>query len=124
MGDYFRKAGYQTHYKGKWHISNEDIIIPGTHDSLPSYNSVTGVPDRHLEEVYLRANRLDNFGFSGWVGPDPIGKNPRNSASSAAIGLSGRDEVYGTETVKSFKRSIAKKTRIKIRLPVFSSLPL
>lgn len=74
MGDYFREAGYQTHYKGKWHISNEDIIIPGTRNSLPSYHPVTGVPDRQLEEIYLRANRLDDFGFSGWVGPDPIGK--------------------------------------------------
>lgn len=100
MGDYFREAGYQTHYIGKWHISNEDIIIPGTRGSLPSYHPVTGVPDRQLEEIYLRANRLDNFGFSGWVGPDPIGNNPRNSASSAAIGLSGRDEVYGAETLE------------------------
>ncbi|WP_340005690.1 sulfatase-like hydrolase/transferase [Paenibacillus sp. FSL K6-0276] len=33
-------------------------------------------------------------------GVSPIGENPRNSASSATIGLSGRDEVYGAETVE------------------------
>lgn len=43
MGDYFRAAGYQTYYKGKWHISNGDIVIPGTHTSLASYNWLTGL---------------------------------------------------------------------------------
>jgi arylsulfatase A-like enzyme len=99
MGDYFREAGYQTYYTGKWHISHEDIIVPGTHHSVPSYHPVTGVPDRQLEELYFRANRLGKFGFSGWIGPDPIGRNPRNSASSAAIGLSGRDEAYADEAI-------------------------
>ncbi|MCR8642851.1 sulfatase-like hydrolase/transferase [Paenibacillus sp. N1-5-1-14] len=97
MGDYFRAAGYQTYYKGKWHISHEDLVIPGTHDSLNSYNSVTGVPEPPRVKLYEDANRLDDFGFSTWVGPEPHGADPRNSASSAAIGLSGRDVVYGEE---------------------------
>ncbi|MCI1693381.1 sulfatase-like hydrolase/transferase [Aneurinibacillus aneurinilyticus] len=100
MGDYFRAAGYQTYYKGKWHISYEDIMIPGTHMGLSSYNPLTGVPDEKKEELYYHANRLDSFGFSGWIGPEPHGKNPRNSGSSAAIGLSGRDEVYAAEVVE------------------------
>ncbi|MDN8591986.1 sulfatase-like hydrolase/transferase [Paenibacillus sp. 11B] len=99
MGNYFRAAGYETYYKGKWHISNADIISPGTHQSVPSYNPLTGVPEPHLESLYLHASRLEEFGFSDWIGPDPIGRNPRNSASSAAFGLSGRDEVYAAETV-------------------------
>ncbi|WP_258530929.1 sulfatase-like hydrolase/transferase [Paenibacillus taichungensis] len=99
MGNYFRAAGYQTYYKGKWHISNADIISPGTHQSIPSYNPLTGVPEPQLESLYLHASRLEDFGFSDWIGPDPIGRNPRNSASSAAFGLSGRDEVYAAETV-------------------------
>ncbi|MFI8494362.1 sulfatase-like hydrolase/transferase [Peribacillus butanolivorans] len=100
MGDYFRAAGYQTYYKGKWHISFEDIIIPGTHTSLSSYNPLTGVPDKRKEELYFRTNRLVNFGFSDWIGPEPHGKNPRNSGSSAGIGLSGRDEIYADEVVE------------------------
>lgn len=99
MGDYFRAAGYRTFYKGKWHMSDEDIIVPGTHAGLPSYDRLTGVPDAN-QELYRNAERLDDFGFSGWIGPEPHGKNPRNSASSASVGLSGRDEVYGAEVVR------------------------
>ena len=28
MGDYFRACGYETYYKGKWHVSDADL-----HDS-------------------------------------------------------------------------------------------
>ncbi|TVX89699.1 sulfatase-like hydrolase/transferase [Paenibacillus agilis] len=100
MGDYFRAAGYQTHYKGKWHFSYEDIVIPGTHTGLASYNPQTGVPNKEREQLYSNANRLDNFGFSGWIGPEPHGQDPRNSGSSAAVGLSGRDVVYAAEAVQ------------------------
>jgi arylsulfatase A-like enzyme len=97
MGNYFQQAGYRTYYKGKWHISEEDILIPGTKNPLPSYNPENGVPDKKIEEIYLQANRLKPFGFSGWIGPEPHGSNPRNSGSSARIGLSGRDIVYAKE---------------------------
>jgi arylsulfatase A-like enzyme len=99
MGDYFRAAGYRTFYKGKWHFSDEDILIPGTHNAFPSYNKLTGIPDTEKENIYMNADRLDDFGFSGWVGPEPHGINPRNSGSSAAIGLAGRDQVYASEVV-------------------------
>ncbi|MCQ6276786.1 sulfatase-like hydrolase/transferase [Bacillus sp. V3B] len=100
IGNYFRTAGYQTYWKGKWHASDEDILIPGTHNAFPSYDPDTGVPSKEKEEIYQKANRLDPFGFSGWIGPEPHGSNPRNSGSSAAIGTSGRDQVYALETVK------------------------
>lgn len=99
IGDYFRAAGYRTYWKGKWHTSAADIIIPGTHDALPSYDPHTGVPDPQLEKTYLESDRLDEFGFSGWLGPEPHGSNPRNSASSAGNGTSGRDEVYARDVV-------------------------
>ena len=51
------------------------------------------------EKLYLEANRLNEFGFSGWLGPEPHGTNPRNSGSSAQIGTNGRDEVYAREVV-------------------------
>lgn len=99
LGEYFRTAGYQTYWKGKWHISDEDILIPGTHDALPSYNTKTGVPNSAQEQIYEKANRLSDYGFDGWIGPEPHGSNPRNSASSAGVGVSGRDEVYAKEVV-------------------------
>src|ERR1700734_938328 len=72
MGDYFRTGGYDTYYKGKWHISEADMLIPGTHDSLLSFDD-KGLPIPQVEEEYLAANRLDQFGFSGWIGPEPQG---------------------------------------------------
>ncbi|ADC50065.1 sulfatase [Alkalihalophilus pseudofirmus OF4] len=100
MGHYFRTAGYETFWKGKWHASDEDIFIPGTHDAYSSYNLDTGVPEKDKVKMYKQANRLDAFGFSGWIGPEPHGTDPRNSASSAATGMSGRDQVYAEDTVK------------------------
>ncbi|PAB56637.1 sulfatase-like hydrolase/transferase [Anaeromicrobium sediminis] len=99
MGDYFRTAGYRTFWKGKWHASQADILIPDTQDSYISYNPDTGVPVPMNERIYLNANRLNEFGFDDWIGPEPFGGNPRNSGSSAAIGLSGRDIVYAQEVV-------------------------
>lgn len=100
IGDYFRTAGYRTFWKGKWHVNVADILIPGTHNALPSYNPTTGIRNLKNERIYLEADRLDQFGFSGWLGPEPHGTNPRNSASSAAIGTSGRDEVYAAEVIQ------------------------
>jgi choline-sulfatase len=96
MGDYFRAAGYDTYYKGKWHVSHSDIPIPGTHTGLPSYEQ-DGTPDPQDEQEYLDADRLDGFGFAGWIGPDPHGKNPLNSGSSAAAEVPGRDAGYARQ---------------------------
>ena len=103
LGDYFRASGYRTYWKGKWHISDEDILIPGTHDALPSYDPNTGVPNLSNVQKYLNADRLDSYGFSGWIGPEPHGANPRNSGSSAATGVSGRDAIYANEVVSLLK---------------------
>ncbi len=91
MGDYFRAAGYRTYYKGKWHVSAADLLLSGTHDPVLSYDSNTGVPLPQKERLYLGADRLDGFGFTGWIGPEPHGKSPRDSGSSAATGVNGRD---------------------------------
>lgn len=103
LGNYFRTAGYRTFWKGKWHLSDEDILIPGTHNAMPSYNTSNGIPDHEKEQIYLQANRLDPYGFSGWIGPEPHGADPRNSASSAAEGISGRDEIYSAEVIDLIK---------------------
>ena len=72
FGDYFRAAGYQAFWKGKWHASMADILIPDTQDSFLSYNSRTGVPIPKNEQIYLNANRLNEFGFDCWIGPEPF----------------------------------------------------
>src|SRR5436190_2089402 len=44
LGDWFRAAGYRTHYRGKWHISHPDLVVPGTHESLKA-SDADGVTD-------------------------------------------------------------------------------
>jgi choline-sulfatase len=97
LGDYFRAAGYRTFWKGKWHASEADLLIPGTHLSLLSYDPTTGVPDRAGEAQYLTAERLAGYGFSGWIGPEPHGRSPLNSGSSAKNAL-GRDAGFAQQT--------------------------
>ena len=93
MGDYFRAAGYATYWKGKWHASDADMLIPGTHTQLTSYHDTTGQRDPAREALYLAGQRLDKFGFSGWIGPEPHGRSPLNSGSSSSLGP-GRDAGF------------------------------
>jgi len=99
VGDYFRAAGYRTFWKGKWHISHADIEIPGSTGSLPSYDA-NGNRDRAKEELYVQSGRLEDYGFSGWVGPEPHGAAPLNSGSSAGSGRKSRDEGFADQTIE------------------------
>lgn len=100
FGDYFRTGGYRTFWRGKWHISAADMDVPGTHTPLPSYDTTTGAPDPAAEELYTSADRLDPFGFSGWIGPEPHGASPFDSGSSVPDGQQGRDIAFAQQTVK------------------------
>ncbi len=91
MGDYFRAGGYRTFYKGKWHVSHADIILPGTHDALESYDQ-NGQPIPEIIDLYLHANRLDEYGFTGWVGPEPHGAAKANTGTN-------RDPGFMTEAI-------------------------
>ncbi len=72
LGNWFRAAGYDTHYDGKWHISHADLTDPTTGRSLAT-NDDDGVVDPAAVRRYLQADPLRPFGFSGWVGPEPHG---------------------------------------------------
>ncbi|MGV0715859.1 sulfatase-like hydrolase/transferase [Mycolicibacterium sp. XJ662] len=72
LGNWFRAAGYDTHYDGKWHISHADLHDPATGEPLAT-NDEDGVVDQDAVQQYLDANPLDPFGFSGWIGPEPHG---------------------------------------------------
>lgn len=98
MGDYFKAAGYRTFYKGKWHISNADLLVSGTHEALPSYDD-GGNLDPGLVVQYEDANRLGGYGFDGWVGPEPHGRRPLDSGSSAE-GALGRDQGFADQMIE------------------------
>jgi arylsulfatase A-like enzyme len=91
MGDYFRAGGYRTFYKGKWHVSNADIVLPGTHDGLESYDD-KGQPIPEIIDLYLHANRLNDYGFNGWIGPEPHGAAKANTGTN-------RDAGFMNETI-------------------------
>ncbi len=78
LGNWFRAAGYDTHYDGKWHISHADLIDPDTGQSLDT-NDDDGVVDHAAVRRYLEADPLDPYGFSGWVGPEPHGAKLSNA---------------------------------------------
>ena len=103
LGNWFRAAGYDTYWKGKWHVSDADLYQPGTYNPLPSYTD-TGARDPYLEDVYLEAGMLERYGFNGFIGPEPHGSNPLNSGSSAAPGGKGRDEVFAQLSVEQLRK--------------------
>lgn len=78
LGNWFRAAGYDTHYDGKWHISHADLCDPATGDILAT-NDDDGVVDPAAVRRYLDADPLGAYGFSGWVGPEPHGAAMSNS---------------------------------------------
>ena len=94
LGDWFRAGGYRTHYRGKWHVSNAEIMIPGTHEGLKASDD-----DGHLlpeaVEAYRKADRLDPFGFSGWIGREPHGADKSDCGTV-------RDGVFAEQVVELF----------------------
>ncbi len=77
MGDLFRAAGYRTLYHGKWHVSHADLMDPEGR-ALASTDK-RGKPLSGNVAAYQDAGRLEPFGFSGWIGPEPHGAEPGNS---------------------------------------------
>ena len=115
FGNYFRAAGYLTFWIGKWHVSNADMVVPGTHEPLPSFDPETGARDPDKEKLYKAANRLDPFGFAGWIGPESHGGNAIKDTGSSVpsvkpgqpIEYRGRDISFAeqaTELIQELDR--------------------
>lgn len=92
MGNYFTEHGYKTILKGKWHISESSIKYPSG-QIMNTYDS-NGKPIPELEEIYLKQNVLRDYGYNGWIGPEPHGMAPLNSGSSVPKPERGRDVGY------------------------------
>lgn len=78
LGHWFRAGGYDTTYVGKWHISHADLVDLDTGESIATHDD-HGTLDEAAVQSYLDADPLDEFGFSGWVGPEPHGGEARLS---------------------------------------------
>jgi arylsulfatase A-like enzyme len=94
MGDWFRAAGYRTEYRGKWHVSHADLPVAGTHTGLQT-NDRDGNVLAEVAAAYRRADRLDPFGFSGWIGREPHGANPADTGFV-------RDELFADQVNEMF----------------------
>jgi arylsulfatase A-like enzyme len=94
LGDWFRAGGYRTHYRGKWHVSFADITIPGSHEGLKASDD-NGNLILHAVEAYQKADRLDPFGFSGWIGREPHGAEKSDCGTV-------RDGVFAEQVVELF----------------------
>lgn len=94
LGDWFRAGGYQTHYRGKWHISHADLPVPGSNEGLMASDD-DGHVIAQAVEAYRRADRLDPFGFSGWIGREPHGASRSNTGTL-------RDGVFAEQVVSLF----------------------
>ncbi|MHC8944312.1 sulfatase-like hydrolase/transferase [Advenella incenata] len=89
MGDYFRASGYRTYYRGKWHLSHPDIILPGSVNVMMSTDD-DGKPITRAEELYKSANKLNEYGFDGWIGPDPHGSAKANAGVNRDPGFANQ----------------------------------
>ncbi len=78
LGNWFRAAGYDTRYDGKWHISHADLIDPTSGERLVT-NTAAGGVIADTVRAYLAADPLEPYGFSGWVGPEPHGADTADS---------------------------------------------
>ncbi len=94
LGDWFRAGGYETHYRGKWHVSHADLLIPGTHEGLMASDDA-GKPILEAVAAYKGADRLDPYGFSGWIGREPHG------AAKSDCGTV-RDGVFAEQVIELF----------------------
>ncbi|NNE72504.1 MAG: sulfatase-like hydrolase/transferase [Acidimicrobiales bacterium] len=77
MGHWFRAAGYDTHFDGKWHVSHADLMDESGQPVPTNRSDGTVLPDNVAK--YLEANPLGPYGFDGWVGPEPHGGRVRDS---------------------------------------------
>jgi choline-sulfatase len=108
FGNYFRAAGYLTFWIGKWHVSYADMLVPGTHEPLVSFDPDTGARDPVKEKLYKAANRLDPFGFAGWIGPESHGSDPIKDTGSSVpsvkpgqpIDYRGRDVSFAEQATE------------------------
>jgi arylsulfatase A-like enzyme len=96
VGDWFRAGGYRTFYKGKWHVSHAHLPAregDGDEQSI----TAEGTPIADGIERYLKADLLDPWGFSEWVGPEPHGLGPQNTGTV-------KDPFTADETITLLER--------------------
>ena len=96
VGDWFRAGGYRTFYKGKWHVSHVHIPAPDGNGNLQAITE-DGTPIPENIATYLKADLLEPWGFSEWVGPEMHGLGKQNTGTV-------RDPFTADEVITLLKR--------------------
>ena len=96
LGDWFRAGGYRTFYKGKWHVSHAHIPAPDGEGYLQTLDK-DGNSNAENIAAYLKADLLDPYGFSEWVGPEAHGTGHQNMGTA-------RDPFTANEVIALLKR--------------------
>ncbi len=96
LGDWFRAGGYRTFYKGKWHVSHMHLPAPNGEGQLQTLTE-DGKPIPENIATFLKADLLEPYGFSEWVGPEPHGLGAQNTGTI-------RDPFTADETIALLKR--------------------
>jgi len=98
MGHYFRAGGYETVYKGKWHLSKAELLDENKEPIDSTLEDGTRLPE--VEEMYLDTQPLEPFGFSDWIGPEPHGASMTNSGLARDFGFASQVTEYLDEREK------------------------
>ncbi len=96
IGDWFRAGGYRTFYKGKWHVSHAHLPAPDGKGYLQTLDK-DGNSNAENIAAYLKADLLDAYGFSEWVGPEAHGTGHQNMGTA-------RDPFTANEVITLLKR--------------------
>lgn len=96
LGDWFRAGGYRTFYKGKWHASHAHLPAPDGKGPLQTLTE-DGTPIPENIAAYRKADLLEPYGFSEWVGPEPHGLGAQNTGTI-------RDPFTADDTIALLKR--------------------
>jgi arylsulfatase A-like enzyme len=96
LGDWFRAGGYRTYLKGKWHASHAHLDAADGEGFVLSIDD-DGKPLPENIEKYLKADLLDEYGFSQWVGPEPHGLGAHNTGQV-------KDPFTADETIELLQR--------------------
>ncbi len=81
IGDWFRAGGYRAFYKGKWHASHAHLDAPDGTGYLQTLDK-DGHAIAENVAAYLKADLLDSYGFSEWVGPEAHGLGKQNTGTA------------------------------------------
>ena len=76
LGDWFRAGGYQTHYRGKWHMSHANLSIPGGHEGLMASDDEGHPIPRPSTRTERRIDSIHSGSLAGSAGSPTVPRRP------------------------------------------------